>query len=103
MDFPVLGDPWAGGRIEYRAAKVKGLPVPPASATDRTLLAKLAERAAKLAKGGDVIALASVEREIDDTVYRLFDLTAAERAQIETALANTRSASSDDDDDGDEV
>jgi hypothetical protein len=43
-----------------------------------------------------------IERDIDEIVYRLFDLTAAEISQIETALANTRDSASTDEDDEDE-
>jgi len=100
MEFPVLGDPWTGGRIEYRAAKVKGLPIPPASTTDKSRLSKLAERAAVLAAADDGAALGKIEREIDEIAYRLFGCTSAEIAQIETALANTRGTSTEDDDGG---
>jgi type I restriction-modification system DNA methylase subunit len=99
MEFPGLGDPWAGGRIEYRAGKVKGLPIPPASAADKAKLTKLAERAAKAATAGDAGTVARIERDIDEIIYRLFDLTAAEIHQIETALANTRVQSADDEND----
>ncbi len=54
--------------------------------------AKLAERAAKQAEASDVSGLRETEREIDQIVYRLYDLTPAEIAQIEGALANTRRA-----------
>ena len=43
-----------------------------------------------------------IEREIDEIIYRLFELTAAEITQIETALANTRSQSSDDDEESED-
>ncbi len=91
-----------GGRIEYRAGKVKGLPIPPASASDKAKLTKLAERAAKAATDGDTAAVERIERDIDEIICRLFDLTAAEINQIETALANTRGQSSDDDDSANE-
>jgi hypothetical protein len=40
-----------------------------------------------------------VEWEIDQIVYRLYDLTPDEIAQIEGALANTRRAGDENDDD----
>ena len=46
--------------------------------------------------------VAKIEREIDGIVYRLFGLADDEIAHIETALANTRGQSSDDDDSADE-
>ena len=64
---------------------------------DKAKLTKLAERAAKAATDGDAAAVARIERDIDEIVYRLFDLSAAEITQIETVLANTCGQSSDDD------
>ena len=69
---------------------------------DKAKLTKLAERAAKAATDGDDATVERIERDIDEVIYRLFDLTAAEITQIQTALANTRGQSSDDDDSGDE-
>jgi len=102
MEFPSLGDPWAGGRIEYPSAIVKGLPIPSASANDKSRLTKLAERAAQSTSAGKNAETRKIEREIDEIVYRLFELTAEEIAHIENALTNTRSQSSDDDDDATE-
>ena len=59
-------------------------------ATANLQFAGLAERAGKLEATGDVEELAEVEREIDSIVYRLFELTPAEIAHIENALASTR-------------
>ena len=77
-------------------------PIPPASAADKAKLTKLAEQAEKSATAGDRATVAKIEREIDEIVYRLFDLSAEDIAHIENALVNTRSKSSDDDDDDSE-
>ena len=77
------------------------VPIPDATVADKTRLAKLAERAAKAATAGDSAEVEKNERDIDGIVYRLFDLTADEIALIETALANTRAQSRDDDDEED--
>ncbi len=90
MTFPGLGDPWAGGRLEYRVGLVKKLPIPPASAADKARLSQLAEACAAAAQRGDDDTLAVHEAEIDQIVYRLFDLTPEEIALIESALAPTR-------------
>ena len=102
MDFPVLGDPWAGGRIEYRVAKVKTIPIPKAGPTDKARLTKLAERAAKQAEAEDAAGLRATEREIDEIVYRLFDLTPDEIAHIEKALINVGRAGPDGNSDRDD-
>lgn len=65
------------------------IPIPPASTADKARLTKLAEQAARQSEAGDAAGLRATEREIDDIVYRLFDLTPDEIAHIEKALANT--------------
>jgi type I restriction-modification system DNA methylase subunit len=103
MEFPCLGDPWSGGRIEYPAARVKSLPIPPAGAADKSKLTKLAVRAAKAVTAGDNAAVGRIEREIDGIVYRLFALTSDEMAKIESSLAKARRGKADNEsDDGDE-
>ena len=89
MDFPVLGDPWAGGRIEYRAAKVRTLPIPPAPRRDKARLEVLAKKAAEHSESDDNNGLMKVERELDTIVYKLFDLTPDEIKYIEDSLAGT--------------
>ena len=100
--FPSWGDPWNSGRVQFRGDRMNQVPIPPASAAVKSRLTKLAERAAKMAAAGDGAALAKIEREIDDIVFLLFDLTPDEIAQVETALANTRGGISDDDSGGED-
>jgi hypothetical protein len=95
-----LGDPWTNGRMRFFSRTMTEVPIPPAPAAEKSRLSKLVERAAELAMAGDGATVTKVEQEIDEIVYRLFDLTLDEIAQIETSLANTRGGSSDDDDDG---
>lgn len=68
------------------------LPIPPAKAVEKSRLTKLAESCAAAASRGDDATLAVHEAEIDQIVYRLFDLTPDEMALIESALAPTRAA-----------
>jgi len=67
--------------------------IPSASEADKTRLSELAEACAAAARRGDGETLAAHEAEIDHIVYRLFALTEAEIALIESALASTRSSS----------
>jgi len=97
-----LGDPWTTGRMRFLSRSMNLVPIPRANAADKAKLTKLAERAAKAATAGDTAAVALIERDIDEIVYRLFDLTAAEIAQIETALANTRTSAPTDEADDEE-
>ena len=97
-----LGDPWTTGRMRFFSRSMNLVPIPRTNAADKGKLTKLAERAAKAATAGDTGAVTVIERDIDEIVYRLFDLTAAEIAQIETALANTRGSAATDEADNDE-
>lgn len=90
------------GYYEFKPLYIRQLPIPPATAADKAKLTKLAKRAAKAATDGDAAAVERIERDIDEIIYHLFDLTADEIAQIETALANTRIQSADDNDEADE-
>ena len=100
--FPAWGDVWNTGRVQFRGNLMNQVPIPAANAADKAKLTKLAERAAKAATAGDTAAVIVIERDIDEIVYRLFDLTPAEITQIETALANTRGSASTDEADDDE-
>lgn len=100
--FPAWGDVWNTGRVQFRGNLMNQVPIPAANAADKAKLTKLAERAAKAATAGDTAAVTLIERDIDEIVYRLFDLTAAEITQIENALANTRGSAANDEADDDE-
>ncbi len=86
MEFPSWGDPWKGGRIQFRGERMAKVPIPTADDTTRSKLRALARRAAKAA-GAE---LAAIEREIDGIVYRLFDLTSDEIAIIEQAAGGAK-------------
>jgi type I restriction-modification system DNA methylase subunit len=101
--FPSWGDPWNSGRIQFRGNLMNQIPIPSTTATDKSRLTKLAERAAKLTEVGDKTGVGKVEIEMDEIVYRLFDLTPDEIAHIKKSLTNTREDNTEDeDDDGDE-
>ncbi|MCJ7525314.1 MAG: Eco57I restriction-modification methylase domain-containing protein [Candidatus Aminicenantes bacterium] len=88
--FPSWGDPWSSGRIQFRGNRMHQVPIPSVSSVDKSLLTKLVERASNQAKGGDIEGLRKTEQEIDEIVYRLFDLTANEIAHIKKSLSNTQ-------------
>jgi len=87
---------------EIKVVYVERLPIPPATSADKSSLAKLAKRASKLADDGDDEGLAMVDQQIDEIVYRLFDLSSDDITQIKTSLASTRSVTDDEPDDIDE-
>ncbi|MCA1964731.1 MAG: hypothetical protein LDL31_12375, partial [Prosthecobacter sp.] len=75
------------GYFEFKPMYVRPLPIPPASAADKARLSELAEACAAAAQRGDEETLAVHEAEIDQIVYRLFDLTPEEIPLIESSLA----------------
>ena len=81
----------AGGYLRITHKTVAELPIPPATTADKARLSQLAEACAAAAQRGDDATVAVHEAEIDQIVYRLFDLTPDEIALIESALAPTRS------------
>jgi hypothetical protein len=76
--------------IHVQQNELASIPIPPATAADKARLSQLAEACAAAAQRGDDATLAVHESEIDQIVYRLFDLTPDENALIESALAPTR-------------
>ena len=79
------------GYFEFKPMYVRPLPIPPATAADKARLSQLAEACAAAAQRGDDATLEVHEGQIDQIVYRLFDLTSVEKDLIESALAPTRS------------
>ncbi|MCX6849019.1 MAG: N-6 DNA methylase [Verrucomicrobia bacterium] len=69
--------------------ETRQLPIPPASAVDKARLSHLAEACSAAAQKGDDDTLALHEAEIDQIVYRLFNLTEEEVALIESSLLGT--------------
>lgn len=82
MTFQGLGDPWAGGRLRFFSQNMAHVPIPQPNSTDKEALASLSQQASK-ATGEN---LKGIELQIDQIVYRLFQLTDEEIAVIEAAL-----------------
>ncbi len=81
--FPSWGDPWNSGRVQFRGNLMNKVPIPPANSADKSHLSKLAKRAADLASVNDEAGVVKVERDINEIIYRLFDLTPEEIAIVE--------------------
>ncbi|MBL9179652.1 MAG: Eco57I restriction-modification methylase domain-containing protein [Verrucomicrobiaceae bacterium] len=78
------------GYFDFEPRYSRQFPIPPATAADKARLSELAEKCAAAAQRGDEETQAVHEAEIDEIVYRLFDLTPEEITLIETSLAPTR-------------
>ncbi len=76
------------GTTRWFKEYVSRIPIPPASPADKARLAELAASCAEVAKKDDIASLAVLETEINQIVYRLFDLTPEEIALIESSLAS---------------
>lgn len=94
--FPSWGDPWNSGRVQFRGNLMNNIPIPFAPPAIKAQLTKLAEKATKYASSGNKESVKAVEKEIDEIVYRLFDLTKDEISHIENALVNTLTNTADD-------
>jgi type I restriction-modification system DNA methylase subunit len=81
--FPSWGDPWENGRLQFRGNLMGKVPIPTASASDKSKLTKLAERAAQQAHSENTSGLQKTEREIDRLVYDLYGLTEEEIRIVE--------------------
>ncbi len=75
-----------GGAIRWKNQYLSPLPIPSASVSEKFRLSELAE-AAESAQGDD---LEVIETEINQIVYRLFDLTDEEIKLIERSLGRSR-------------
>lgn len=78
-EFPSWGDPWKGGRVQFRGSRMKDVPIPPATDEQIKELERLSHAASKAAGG----ALLDIESQIDQVVYELFKLTTNEIAYVE--------------------
>ena len=83
----VLGDASEGGRLRLKRQYMEHLPVPSASAGERTAVAGLVERVLAAKRADAQADVAALEQEIDDRVYRLYGLTKDEIKLVEESTA----------------
>jgi len=86
-EFPSWGDPWKGGRVQFRGSRMKQVPIPVATGAQKRVLADLARKAGRAA-GSELL---DIERKIDRQVYALFGLSDADIALVETRYGATQS------------
>lgn len=66
------------GSLKYPISFYKGLPIPPISPNNRTLVSELEKRVDQIMaikKGGPEKDASTLQNEIDELVYRLYELT----------------------------
>ncbi|MGD9685465.1 MAG: DUF6577 family protein [Desulfobacter sp.] len=86
-EFPSWGDPWKGGRIQFRGDRMAGVPIPDATPPAKQKLIFLAKQAAKAA-GTELL---HIENEINKIVYDVFELSVDEIALIEQSVPESES------------
>jgi hypothetical protein len=74
------------GYYEFKPMYVITLPIPAADGDTKTTLSKLAEQCEEAKRTSDKVQLQTFEAEIDQIIYRLFDLTPEEIALIENSV-----------------
>ncbi len=79
-NFPAWGDPWKGGRVQFRKDRMVMIPVAEAAASQKAGIIKLVETILADPKSSDV---SSLETEINIMVYALYGLTPEEIAIVE--------------------
>jgi hypothetical protein len=77
-EFPSWGDPWQGGRVQFRGDRMATIPIPDFSAADAKVLSGLVDGILAAQRTGDAATVTALESEIDTHVFRLYALTPAE-------------------------
>ena len=80
-NFTMLGDPWHGGRLQFKTASMVKVPFPPMNKKDKAEISRRVKAILRSPSGPDV---AGLESEIDEIVHRLYGLTAAEIRLVES-------------------
>ncbi|MCW1912650.1 Eco57I restriction-modification methylase domain-containing protein [Luteolibacter sp. GHJ8] len=80
------------GYYEFKPLYIKPIPIPPASAGEKARLVELGEACVVATAKKDPASLVILEREINQIVYRLFDLTPQEIRLIEGEAAHQSTA-----------
>lgn len=83
-EFPSWGDPWKGGRIQFRGDRMATLPIPLASDSQKSLIIELVQKIISKPDGRDFTDL---EAEIDQRIYELYGLTEVEIALVEGSIS----------------
>ncbi len=86
ISMPCLGDPFNGGRMEFRGVFMERAPVAPAKQETREYLSRLAMKIQTAKEADPSTDTPSLERQIDEIVYDLYGLDEKEIALIEKSV-----------------
>jgi type I restriction-modification system DNA methylase subunit len=82
-EFPSWGDPWKGGRVQFRGDRMEKVPIPAATTAQQKEIEALVEQILALKKQNPDADVTALEGDIDQLVYKLYNLTKAEIAIVE--------------------
>ena len=85
--YALVSNKARGGYLRAFSDYIQQIPIPPATAEEKSRLATLAEQCAAATAAGDKATLAAHEHQINQLVHRLFDLTDDEITLIEESLS----------------
>ncbi len=83
MTFATFGDPWNGGRIIFKTIYMSKFPIPTVETKIGEAVKKKVEQVLTAKKSNPEISTITLETEIDNLVYKLYDLTPEEIKIIE--------------------
>jgi hypothetical protein len=76
--FQALGNPWQGGRMRFIAQYMGHVPIATAEASVRKAMEHLVNKIITAKKNDPTADVSRIEAEIDQIVYKLYDLTSDE-------------------------
>ncbi|MCK4236375.1 MAG: Eco57I restriction-modification methylase domain-containing protein, partial [Candidatus Krumholzibacteria bacterium] len=82
-EFPAWGDPWAGGRVQFRGDRMGAVRIPSVRHTEKQAIKRLVDKAIKAKKDDPAADVSKIEAKIDQLVYKLYNLTPNEIAIVE--------------------
>lgn len=86
--FPSWGDPWKGGRIQFRGDRMNKIPIPNASSDMKFKIVTKVDNILSLKKINPLADVHALEEEVDQIVYDLYDLTNEEIKIVEGEYRN---------------
>ncbi|MDF7824088.1 Eco57I restriction-modification methylase domain-containing protein [Pontiellaceae bacterium B12227] len=84
-EFPAWGDPWNGGRVQFRGDRMQKISIASATASQKDEIVKRVEEILVLKHDDPAADVSTLEAEIDELIYKLYDLTPEEIAIVEGA------------------
>lgn len=85
-EFPAWGDPWAGGRIQFRGDRMAKIPIVDADPENKKAIADLVNQIQQRMKIDPSSNVGALEKKIDQLVYKLYGLNAQEITLVENSV-----------------